>query len=262
MSYVRKIVMSPARAQILKEVRLLLGSGIIDLELDPEHYDIALDKALSRYRQRSGNSIEESFVFLDTQPDVQSYVLPNEVQEVRSIYRRTMGGTGAGTGASIDPFSLSFTNNIYMIQNPGQLGNSGAGFLATYDLAMGFQEMVGRMFGRDIQYTWDTGTKKLTLHRRFMHQETICLHVYNARPEEILLNDVYSRPWMRDYTIAVCKQIMGEARSKFSSVAGPQGGISMNGDALKQEALAEFERLELEIKTLIDSHEGYGLVIG
>src|ERR1700759_3374821 len=121
-----------ARQHLINEVMLYLGHGIIDIELDPAHADFAVTAAFSRYRQRSGNAIEESFLFLDVQPDVQSYTLPEEVQEVRSIYRRSIGGTSGG--AAIDPFSLAFTNNIYMIQNPGALGTTGAGILATYDL--------------------------------------------------------------------------------------------------------------------------------
>jgi len=42
--------------------------------------------------------------------------------------------------------------------------------------------------------------------------------------------------------------MLGEARSKFNTIAGPQGGTSLNGDALKNEALAEMERLEIEVK--------------
>lgn len=252
--------MKTARAQLIEDIQLRLGGGIVDNELDPAHYDYAVTRAVDRYRQRSGNSVEESFVFLDVQPDVATYTLPNEVQEVRTIYRRFIGGSGQGS--AVDPFSLAFTNNIYMIQNPGGLGGGGSGMLATYDMAMQHQELIGRMFGRDVTYTWDTSTKKLHLHRKFTAVEQIIIHVHNARPEEILINDVYAKPWLHDYAVAYCKLIMGEARSKFASLAGPQGGITMNGDALKQEAQAEMERLEQEVMNLIDSGEGYGFVIG
>lgn len=248
------------RQRLIDEVFLYLGHGIIDLELDPAHADFAVTAAFSRYRQRSGNAIEESFLFLDLQPDVATYTLPDEVQEVRSIYRRSIGGSAGG--AAIDPFSLAFTNSLYMIQNPGGLGGSGAGMLATYDFAMQYQSLIGRMFGRDIMYTWDTAQKKLTLHRRMSNVEQIAIHIYNARPENVLLMDVYARPWLRDWAVAVCKQIMGEARSKFSSLAGPQGGITLNGDALKTESKAEMERLDNEITQFVDQHDGMPFVIG
>lgn len=248
------------RQQFLREVRLLLGDGLITLELDPEHFDVAFDVALSRYRQRSGNAMEEAFLFLDIQPDTAVYRLPDDVQEVRSIYRRTIGGTSGG--AAVDPFSLAFTNNIYMIQNPGALGSTGSGMLATYDFAMQYQSLIGRMFGREVMYIWDPATKRLTLERKFSATEQVALHVYNVRPETVLLTDPYARPWLRDYTMAWCKQMMGEARSKFSTIAGPQGGFTLNGDMMKNEAKAEMERLEQELKDLVDQHIGWPVVIG
>ncbi len=56
--------------------------------------------------------------------------------------------------------------------------------------------------------------------------------------------------------------MMGEARSKFGNLGGPQGGVSLNGDAMKQEAQAELERLELEIQNIIDGNQGYPFLIG
>lgn len=59
-----------ARQKLLKEIRLLLGEGMVDVELDQEHYELAFDMALDRYRTRSQNAMEESFLFLDVQPEV------------------------------------------------------------------------------------------------------------------------------------------------------------------------------------------------
>ena len=45
-----------------------------------------------------------------------------------------------------------------------------------------------------------------------------------------------------------CKYMLGEARSKFNTIAGPKVVHPLNGDALKQEAIAEMERLDAEVK--------------
>lgn len=247
------------RERLTREIQIALGGTMVDVELEKDEYDYCIDITLDRYRQRSGNSVEESFVFLDVQPDVSTYTLPGEVQEVRSVYRRVTGSSG---GATIDPFSMAFTNNIYLIQNPAQLGTTGAGLLATYDFAMQYQSMIGRMFGRDVQFTWNASSKQLTFHRRFGAVENVGLHCYNARPEEILLADVYAKPWLRSMAIANAKMLLGQARGKFASLAGPQGGITLNGSELKVEAQAEMDKLEEELKMLIDSSEGYGFIIG
>ena len=67
----------------------MLGGGMIDVELDPAHYETALTKALTKFRQRSDNSVEESYFFMPTVIDQNEYTLPNEIVEVRRIFRRS-----------------------------------------------------------------------------------------------------------------------------------------------------------------------------
>ena len=71
------------KQEIFDYVHTMLGGGMIDVELDPVHYETALNKALSKFRQRSDNSVEESYVFLPTIIDQNEYVLPSEIVEVR-----------------------------------------------------------------------------------------------------------------------------------------------------------------------------------
>ena len=49
-------------------------------------------------------------------------------------------------------------------------------------------------------------------------------------------------------TLAQCKVIIGEAREKFGTIAGPGGGTSLNGTAMKAEGNKMFEDLLLELK--------------
>ena len=63
------------RNDVIKDIRLLLGDGMIDIELDPEHYDVALDVAISKVRQRSENSVEEDFYAIELQKEVAEYTL-------------------------------------------------------------------------------------------------------------------------------------------------------------------------------------------
>ena len=74
---------------LIKEMELRLGGGMVDVELDPEHYELAVNKSLQKYRQRAENAVEESFLGLTLVEDVNEYTLPKEVMEVKDIYRRT-----------------------------------------------------------------------------------------------------------------------------------------------------------------------------
>ena len=55
---------SQARQEVFDYCKNMLGAGMIDVELDPVHYETALDRALGVFRQRSDNAVEESFIFL------------------------------------------------------------------------------------------------------------------------------------------------------------------------------------------------------
>ena len=226
--------LSTKKQEVFDYVNAMLGGGMVDVELDPVHYETALTKALTRFRQRSDNSVEESYMFMPTVVDQNAYTLPSEVIEVRRLFRRSIGSrTGGGDGGTLfEPFNLAYTNTYL-------LSSSNLGGLATYDYFSQYQELVGRMFGSFIEFKWNRTTKKLTLLQRPRAEETLLLFCYNYRPDEQLLDDYLAVQWIKDYTVATCKYMLGEARSKFATIAGPQGGGQLNGDTLKNEAAQE-----------------------
>ena len=238
-------------------VNAMLGGGMIDVELDPIHYNTALAKALSKFRQRSDNSVEESYLFMPTVADENTYTLPNEVMEVRQIFRRSIGSRSGGGdgGTNFEPFNLAYTNTYLM-------SSSNMGGLATYDMFSQYQELVGRMFGSFIEFKWNNTSKQLTLLQRPRTEETLMLYAYNYRPDSELLKDYLASQWIKDYTLASCKYMLGEARSKFATIAGPQGGSTLNGDALKNEAMQEIEKLESDVALSVAGGTGYGFTIG
>lgn len=249
--------LSTQKQEIFDYVHSMLGGGMIDVELDPVHYETALTKSLSKFRQKSGNSVEESYIFLPLVIDQNEYILPKEVIVVRQAFRRSIGSrTGGGDGGTLfEPFNLAYTNTYL-------LSSSNMGGLATYELFSQYQELVGRMFGSFIEFKWNSSTRKLTILQRPRANEEIMLFCYNYRPDSELFKDYLVLQWIKDYTLATCKYMLGEARSKFATVAGPQGGTSLNGDALKAEAQAEMEKLELEVMQQVTGGAGYSFLIG
>ena len=245
------------KQEIYDYAHTMLGGGMVDVELDPIHYETALKKALTRFRQRSDNSVEESYMFMPTVVDQNTYTLPNEVMEVRQIFRRSIGSrSGGGDGGTLfEPFNMAYTNTYLM-------SSSSMGGLATYDMFSQYQELVGRMFGSFIEFKWNSTTKQLTLLQRPRAEENLMLYCYNYRPDAELLQDYLAVQWIKDYTLASCKYMLGEARSKFATIAGPQGGTALNGDALKAEAQGEMEKLENEISLAVAGGVGYGFTIG
>ena len=247
------------RNKVFSYVKAMLGDGMISIDLDPIHYETALDKAIIKYRQRSSNAVEESYSFVELIQDQNEYRLPDEIVEVQSVFRRAIGsrsGMGAG-GTLFEPFNLAYTNTYMM-------SGSMMGGLATYEMFAGYQKLVGRMFGSYIEFKWKPQSHILTiLQRPFSNGEQILIKSHNYRPDFVLLTDIYAKQWLRDYTLATCKMMLGEARSLFASFAGPTGsGITLNGTDLKTAAKDEIEKLEKELGDLVPGGSPMTFIIG
>jgi hypothetical protein len=245
------------RQPVIDYIKAMLGDGMVDVELDPIHYNTAIDRAFAKYRQKSSNSVEESFAFLTLEQDVNEYTLSQEVVEVRQCFRRSIGSrTGGGdTGSLFEPFNLAYSNTYL-------LSTSNMGGLATYYAFASYQKMVGKMFGSDINFTWSSANKKLTIMQRPRGEEGVLLWLYNHKPDFTILADPYAGIWVKDYAVAQSKVILGEAREKFQTIASPQGGTQLNGAALKSEGQAAIERLELELQNYATGEKPMWFVIG
>lgn len=230
------------RQKIIDYCKLMLGDGMVDVELDPAHYNVAIDRALNYYRQRSSNAVEESFGFLTIEVDRNDYDLPQEIMQVRQVFRRSIGSrSGGGQGGTLfEPFNLAYSNTYLLTA-------TNMGGLATYYAFASYQKQVGKMFGSEINFTFNRTTKKLTLMQRPRSEEEVLLWLYNYRPDFNLIQDPYANQWLKDYSLATCKLMLGEAREKFGQIASPQGGTTLNGTALKTEGKADIERLELDL---------------
>jgi len=342
------------RNDMIDYIRLRLGDQIVDIELDKEHYDMAIKQSLVKYRQKAQNAVEESYAFLDLIPNVQEYILPNYIMEVRQIFRRGIGASPGSTASQFEPFSSGYLNTYMLVAGR-------AGGLLSYELFAQYQELAMTMFGGYINYTWNRVTKKLTLVRKIPYDdgttvsltsltatavaagstitiilqspqtsilpdssiyiqncpirgygaeyrvvtidptstiitvianqtlgsvavtgsdlqkttvlipnydsgtnnmESVLLWIFNQKPDSMLLSDPLVYPWLQDYALAFAKSILGQARGKFSTLAGPQGGTTLNGAALMAESAAEMAQLEDDLKNYVDGSQPLTWVIG
>lgn len=336
--------------EIIDYIKLRLADGIVDVELDKQHYDLSIRQALIKYRQRAPNSVEESYAFLQLLPETQEYILPTEVVTVRQIFRRGIGSVTGTTASQFEPFASGYLNTYMLVA--GRVGG-----LTNYELFTQYQEQAMRMFGGHMNFNFNSATKKLTLVRKLPAtgrkyvrttsitadgtvvgstisivtadvwnvvagatleisnsriggyngyysiqtvntatktitilatqdlesssitdfelsrtqvsspttddpSEVVLLQTYNYKPDVMLLNDHMTFPWIQEYAYSFAKRILGEARSKFGSIAGPQGGTTLNGTALLAEAKEEMDKLEDELKRYVDGSIPLTWVIG
>jgi len=234
------------KEEMFDNIRFRLGDGIIDLELDPEHYEQAYRYTIKTYRQRAENAVQETYTLLTIQKEIETYTLPNEFINVRQVFRRTIGLETGPAASSFDPFSSAILNTYLLNYNY-------AGGMATYNFYAGYVELAARMFGGFVIYTFDPVTKQIRFVRNFKGSgEQVLIWADIQRPETSLLQDPGISPWVYDFCLAVLKGIIGEAREKFSTIAGPTGGTALNGAAMKSESKAEQDRLLTDLKNYVD----------
>ncbi len=240
---------------LMKQIELQLGAQMVDVELDVEHYNLAITIGIQKLRQQSDGANLEKDIFLHITRDITEYTLPEEVQEVRRLYRRGVGAYTNG-GINFDPVDAAFYN-IYMLQ-PNRSGG-----LATWDIYNQFLETTELLFASQYNFVWDVNSHTLRIIRRPTADEEVVVRVYARKSEDDIINDPYTGPWLRSYATAYAKYMLGEARDKFpGGFPGPNGSVTLNGTALKAEAQVEMDKLEVQLLNQVTSGDGYAFVIG
>jgi len=65
------------------------------------------------------------------------------------------------------------------------------------------------------------------------------------------INDV-GKQWIKKYGLALCKELLGMIRSKYSSIPIPNADTTLDGDTLRGEASAEKEQLITELREMLE----------
>jgi hypothetical protein len=244
------------KEDLFRNLNLRLGGGIVDVELDPEHYEAAYQYAVKIYRQRAQNSTQESYTLLKIERNVDVYTLPSEFINVRQLFRRTVGLETGPAASSFDPFSSAILNTYLLNYNQ-------AGGLATYDFYAQYIELAARMFGGYVIFTFNPVTKELRIVRDPKGSgEQVLIWADIQKPEQVLLQDPGAGIWIGDWTLSQLKLMLGEAREKFASIAGPGGGTTLNGATLKAEGKAMQDQLLEDLKRFVDYSQPLSFVIG
>jgi len=234
------------KEEMFRQVFILLGGSSIEVELESEDFDMGLDEALRYYRAHSQNSISFKWIFVNMEPGTQNYTLPDDIDEVQELRRLR---SGLLVGQPSEPFSVAFLQSTF-----GSMGSmAGSGDLVTFEAMAEYQELVGRMFGEFIPYTFNKRNKNLFVHRMPRGREVLGVECSGTKPLDELLNDTTSYRWIRSYTESVVRGILGEKYSKVQAIPGAQGATTLKGTQLLEQSKTMKENL---LKEIMENEEG------
>ena len=60
------------------------------------------------------------------------------------------------------------------------------------------------------------------------------------------------KQWIRRFGLALCKEMLGNIRSKFTNIPIPGDSVTLDGPALITQGQGEQEKLREELKTILD----------
>ena len=95
-----------------------------------------------------------------------------------------------------------------------------------------------------IEYV-NTSDRDNPLRTRYSGSADVVSDYSNAQYDYMVysnINDV-GKQWIRKYTLALAKELLGIVRSKYGTIPIPNSEVSLDGDTLRAEAAAEKEQL-------------------
>lgn len=231
------------RSRLITILKTQLGYPTQCVELSEDAFNIAIDNALDEVRQLVDNAYTQAYLPMRVVPNQQTYVLndprndSNKIVSITKIYRLS-GYGGLISSGDNGVYSQIFLQQLF---NPAQID------LVSIHMAAQMQEEFQRMFAGDVTFSWNENRRELMLLRRLSSDERILLECVMERTEQDLLQDRYMKQWLQGWAMAECLETLGYIRSKFASLPGAGGGISLNGSELTSQAEQMFTELRRQI---------------
>jgi hypothetical protein len=77
----------------------------------------------------------------------------------------------------------------------------------------------------------------------------------NVPYEDVVYRKINSpgRQWIRKYYLALCKEMLGAIRQKYSTIPIPGGEVTLDGAELRSEANTEKEALMTQLRDMLEA---------
>lgn len=227
------------RDRIKQEIMYDLGYPVIRVEIIEPWLDSAIDRAIREFSRWTPQS--ETWESFSTTTGVNKYQVPDDYVAIREVIYR--------------PYAL---NLFFYDMFPGWSAWSNWFYsyvnLTDFTIADMYLGMSERTFG--LQGTWEFTPPFLYLYPVPQVPNPVFIKVQKIATESVIREE----DWIRRYSLATIKMRLGRVRSKFQSLPGPRGELSLDGSTLVTEGLEEIKELTTELK--LQYEEPFGFYTG
>jgi len=227
------------RAEIEKYILTKLGYPTVAVELAPENLASAIEEAVDEYQ--SSGAVERGYSQIPANPASNEFDIPPGVGTIVGVTYSMPFQLMAGAAQDIFAFS-AFTPMGPSISNYMH----GAANLALF---YEYSQNRSRVMGNEI--TWKVIDNKLYVFPYPKTADSILIeYTKNTYDDEsgdkiISISNNWGINWIKKYSLAVAKGMLGQVRGKFTNIsAGPGESQTLNGAELISESKEEMTALK------------------
>ena len=258
----------PASRQELRDYCLRqLGAPVLEINLDDDQIDDAIDDALQYFRERHFNGAEKMYLKHEfTDDDVTRFTTANETvttaapdaatwenrKNYLEIPEHVFGISKVyGISSNFVRNSLFGLNNQYYLMDLfSYTSGTGLAFggvdMVNYYMVKQHFETIDMIIntGSLVQFRFNTRQDRLYIDidpNRVTKDQWLLIECYRAL-DPSTFTEVFNDLFVKKYATALMKRSWGQNLIKFNGVTLP-GGVSMNGRQLYEDALTEIQAL-------------------
>lgn len=235
-----------SRQQLIDYALRALGEPVIEVasNLDEEQVNDRLDEALQLFREWHMDGSERTYIkHTLTQDDLDNRFvkLPSGVLSVVKVFN-PLGQYGVGGGIG------TFAGMQWQMVLSDILDLTGSSQMTYYTQVRSHMSLIEQTLigAKPIRFNVSSHKLNIDMDWSIVGVGDFLLFEVYAVIDPTEFEDVFNNQWLKDYFTALLKLQWGNNLSKFGSVLLP-GGISLNGQIIKDEAVIELGQLKEEL---------------
>jgi hypothetical protein len=235
------------RQQLHDYILLKLGAPVIELELDEQQLDLAISEALDIWEQYAPYDFYQYYTFV-TNPGQSVYKMPPYVGHIRNVFYKQMAEfafQASDLGGAI-PVEYFYPGGAYSSIQGGMIDPVQPiwGRMGEWALYKQYEQMYTKISSGIGGWEYVGG------------QDTIKLYPIPCKTSHCIVYYLQKcKDWQHNYqsiregALASAMMMVGEIRSKFTNIPGPQGGTQLNGQDIMQRGKDMWDKWEERLIT-------------
>ena len=214
------VVLKVNSEEIKKYVWSMLGYPVVQVEITEDQFETVLKTAGDFIAHYFHHEMKVAYFY--TKSNIADYKLPGDAYWIKDVC------WDAATSNINDVFSAeSYLFNVGNIVSPQTI-------LTDYVMLQQYRRFSRKVLGTEGHWEVIDGKIRLSPVPKGTYP-VLVLYI----PPVSTFKTPHARRLTMDMAVAECKIILGNIRGKYSSIPGPDGAVTMDGDAIRTQGLDE-----------------------